>query len=465
MPKRPRANVRFLVRFPRKESLLLGALALALLARPAVAEPQPLPGEMKLLGPNRPGGSSLEGAAGGVHVYDRALSKQQAAAVAAATEPELRIFVLTMGPGDHPFFKFGHNAIVVQAQGQPGTVYNWGTFDFESPTLIADFLRGRLTYWLSTAGAASTVREYQYTNRKVDIQELDLSPEQKRTMALRLTDNTRPEKRNYLYDYFWDNCSTRVRDAVDAATGGRLKAAMQGPAKQSYRHHGLRLTSDLLWEYLGLHFGLGRPTDLSATRWQEGFIPQVLHDQLEEVRLPGEGGDRPLVKQSRVLSPTTRADPPATAPNWMHWFALVGLGIGAALALAGRAGVWRPVPRVLFGVLVGLLGLALGLLGCALVFLWGFTNHRAAHANANLLPCPPFVLALAPLAVGLVRGRMVSAQSAFYVATGAALLALAGLAAKLLPGVSQDNLDFIVLLLPVWVGIAYGARCLGRSGG
>src|SRR5437867_1697879 len=72
------------------------------------------------------------------------------AAPATPPEPEIRISVLTMGPGDHPFFKFGHNAVVVEAAGRPPLVYNWGTFDFESPSLITDFLRGRLTYWLST---------------------------------------------------------------------------------------------------------------------------------------------------------------------------------------------------------------------------------------------------------------------------------------------------------------------------
>jgi hypothetical protein len=382
---------------------------------------------------------------------------------AAENEPELRVFVLTMGPGDHPFFKFGHNAVVVQAAGQPAVVYNWGTFDFESPTLFSDFLRGRLTYWLSTASATETVREYQYTNRRVDIQELDLTLEQKRTLALRLSDNARPEKRNYLYDYFWDNCSTRVRDAVDAATGGAVKAALQGPAKMSYRHHGLRLTSELLWEYLGLHFGLGRPTDLPATRWQEAFIPQVFHDQLKELHVRGPNGDHPLVLQERTLVQSSRPEPRAEAPHWLPWFALVGLLAGAALGGLGRLGVWRPIPRVGFGLLVGLVGLVGGLLGCALAFLWAFTNHLAAHANANLLPCAPFVLALAPLSVGVMRGRMVSAQSVFYLATAAATLALAGLALKALPGPAQDNLDFIAFFLPLWAGIAFGARSLSAG--
>ena len=385
------------------------------------------------------------------------------AAPARAAEPELRIYVLTMGPGDHPFFKFGHNAIVVQPAGKPAIAYNWGTFDFESPTLFTDFLRGRLTYWLSTAGADETVREYQFTNRRVDIQELDLSPEQKRAMAARLDDNARPEKRNYLYDYFWDNCSTRVRDAVDAAVDGRLRAGTQGPARMSHRHQALRLTSGLLWEYLALHFGLGRPTDQAATRWQEGFIPQVLRDELRELRIPGPAGEHPLVLQERVLVPSTRPEPPAQPPRWLHWFALCGLLSGAALGALGRLGVWRTLPRAVFGVLVGLLGLVCGLLGCALVFLWGFTNHLAAHANANLLACPPFLLALFPLAVGLVRGRMVSAQSTFYLATGAAVLVLVGLAAKALPGIAQDNADYLVFFLPLWAGIAYGARALSAG--
>jgi hypothetical protein len=385
---------------------------------------------------------------------------------AAAQEPELRIFVLTFGPGDHPFFKFGHNAIGVQAAGQPPVIYNWGTFDFESPTLFTDFLRGRLTYWLSTMSGAETLREYQMTDRTIEMQELDLSPADKEALARRLAENARPENRKYLYDYFWDNCSTRVRDAIDGAVGGRLKTAMQTPAHLTYRHHALRLTSDLLWEYLGLNFGLGRPTDLPATRWQEGFIPEVLHDQLRELRIPAQGGgDKPLLKGERVLYHSTRPDPPAREPHWLIWFALAGLAAGGLTALAGRAGEWRLVPRIGFGLLVGLLGLVTGLLGAALVFLWAFTNHQAAHANANLLPCPPFLLALAPLAVGLVRGRMVAAQSTFYIAMAAALSALVGLAVKVLPGVGQDNLGFIVFFLPLWLGIAYGARRLAGTGG
>src|SRR2546421_826476 len=219
---------------------------------------------------------------------------------AAADEPA-RVFVITMGPGDHPFFRFGHNAIAIQPAVAPGVVYNWGTFDFESPTLIRDFLRGRLTYWLSTGSIAANVYPYEATDRTVEVQELDLTPAQKTGLARLLEENARPGRNTYRYDYFWDNCSTRVRDAIDAAVGGQLKAATQGPATMSFRHQALRLTAGLLWEYLGLHFGLGRPTDVVGTRWQEAFIPAMLHEELRGVRLHDDGGDRPLVKGERLV--------------------------------------------------------------------------------------------------------------------------------------------------------------------
>src|SRR5712691_5278121 len=88
-----------------------------------------------------------------------ALAPATPARAAPPLPEELRVFVMTMGPGDHPFFKFGHNAIVVQPADRPPVVYNWGTFDFESPTLIADFLRGRLTYLLSTDSVQGTLTE------------------------------------------------------------------------------------------------------------------------------------------------------------------------------------------------------------------------------------------------------------------------------------------------------------------
>src|SRR5437868_4817140 len=66
---------------------------------------------------------------------------------------ELSVFVLTMGPGDHPFFKFGHNAIWIQDRlARRDLVYNFGTVRFGSfEAMVPEVVRGRLTHWLSVA--------------------------------------------------------------------------------------------------------------------------------------------------------------------------------------------------------------------------------------------------------------------------------------------------------------------------
>jgi len=88
----------------------------------------------------------------------------------------LSVYVLTFGPGDHPFFKFGHDAIWIHDV-EEGTdkVYNFGTFAF-SPRVIVDFLHGRMTYWLSVSGLMATLASYQHENRTIDVQVGRLRP-------------------------------------------------------------------------------------------------------------------------------------------------------------------------------------------------------------------------------------------------------------------------------------------------
>ena len=85
----------------------------------------------------------------------------------------LRVFVMTMGPGDHPFFRFGHDAIWLRRPpARTDRVYNFGTFRFDSPRLILDFLGGRLNYWLSVSSLAPVIAGYGHENRSIDVQEL-----------------------------------------------------------------------------------------------------------------------------------------------------------------------------------------------------------------------------------------------------------------------------------------------------
>jgi hypothetical protein len=137
---------------------------------------------------------------------------------------QLQIFLMTMGPGSEVWERFGHNAIWVRdSVQQRDLVYNYGTFDFRDPNLVPHFAMGRPVYWLGVGDLDGTLREYAARERDVQIQELALPAAKRAEIALRLAENARPDQRSYVYDYYRDNCSTRVRDALDGLVAGRRR--------------------------------------------------------------------------------------------------------------------------------------------------------------------------------------------------------------------------------------------------
>src|SRR5215470_425840 len=144
------------------------------------------------------------------------------------------------------------------------------------------------------------------------------------------------------------------------------------------------------------------------------------------------------------------------APSRTSWFAAVGLALGGMMAGLGWLGRDRRAARAALGALSALLGFVLGMLGLTLLLLWAATNHRAAHANANILLCAPWAIALLPAGVGVVVASKGAKRVAFWIAASALALAVTGLGSKVLFGPSQDNTDFLTLLLPFWLGLTAG---------
>jgi hypothetical protein len=377
---------------------------------------------------------------------------------------ELTISLLTMGPGDHPFYKFGHDAILVHdAKLHRDDVYNYGTFDYRSPRLISDFSQGRLRYWLSVQSLAATIAHYRAENRSILAQELALAPQQRRALADRLAHDALPENRYYRYDYYRDNCATRVRDAIDDAVGGRLRAASVAPAPLTYRGHTERLTADDLPVYLGLDLAMGDVIDRPITQWEEMFLPSMVEERVRHVTLaaPGADGtttDAPLVARETRLLDAERAPLRETPPRWGLPMALAGATIGVLLSILGFASRTSRAARAGFGISMALVGLGSGVLGCIFVFFWVATDHYVAHHNENILQCFPLGLALAVSAVGLVRGSERAKRAVARITGVLAALSFAGLALKLLPWFDQGNGPIVALFLPVWMGAALGAR-------
>ena len=374
-------------------------------------------------------------------------------------DDDVSISLLTMGPGDPTFSKFGHDAIVVHQRGQKPRVYNFGTFSFQSETLFQDFLKGRLRYWLSVATLEGTIRSYKRQNRSLLFQELDFEPGVAGALALALEENALPENKFYLYDHFRDNCATRVRDAIDRSTGGRVRRALDHPATATYRDHALRLVADDWPLYLGLDLGLGPVVDRPITEWDEGFLPELLAKGLRKVRVQSASGEVALVAREKVAFEAEREPVRETAPVRAPWFLAFGLLFGGGLFALLR----KPerAPRIAAGALLATFGLVSGVLGALLVFLWSATNNDVAHRNANAFLSPVIALALVPVGIAFAMGRNFGQR--WLERTLIACAALAGIGVVFALVVGHDVLRTGSFLIPVWLGALAGAREWSRS--
>ena len=352
-----------------------------------------------------------------------------------------RIGVMTMQPGEIFWERFGHDAIVVADPDTGEAVsYNYGFFDPGEDGFLGRFVRGEMQYMLVALPLWDDLAVYREEGRGVSIQWLDLDDAQADALAASLAIAARPENARYRYDYFTENCSTKVRDAIDAALGGELHRQIAGRSRgNTYRSEAVRLASPAPWMWLGFDIGLSRHADRQLSRWEEAFVPMRLADSLAEVKRPD---GRPLVLATEQLLPHRLPPEPAEMPRpWWPWL-VAGLLAGAALLLLGR---WRPR---LLAALGGAFWLGSGLLGVLMLYLWFGTEHRFAWANENLLLFDPLALALLPGAWRRMGGR---APGPWFrrLLLAVTVLALSALLLKWVLLFSQVNEAWIALLLPV----------------
>ncbi|HTL13947.1 MAG TPA: DUF4105 domain-containing protein, partial [Thermomonas sp.] len=303
--------------------------------------------------------------------------------------PAPRIGVVTMGPGDIFWERFGHDAIVVEDPASGArTNYNFGFFDLSEDGFLRRFVEGRMRYMLVALPLRDDLAYYREVGRGAAVQWLDLAPAQARRLAADLAENARPENARYRYDYYTDNCATRVRDALDRALGGQLRRTLSGRSSgDTWRSESLRLASPAAWMWLAFDIGLGPRADQPLSRWEVGFIPSRLAEGLRETR---RADGRPLVAGEQALLPQRLPPEPAgAAPRLLPWL-LAGVALAAlVLGFASRT------PRLLAALAAGF-WLLCGLVGLVLALGWAFTEHRALWANRNLLLFDPLCLLLLP---------------------------------------------------------------------
>jgi hypothetical protein len=382
------------------------------------------------------------------------------AAPAPTPEPgsELTISLLTMEHGANVWELFGHNAILI-SDASAGTemAYNWGVFSFQQSNFILRFLKGEMLYSMDGYSLEQTIQQYRYLNRTLSTQVLDLTPAQRLWIKEFIAWNARPENITYRYDYYRDNCSTRVRDILDRALGGQLRAAAAAKLTgTSYRWHTLRLMRGDKPLVTGVDVGLGEPSDREISAWEEMFLPVKLRDFVRTLQVSdGNGGMRPLVKSERVLFQASR-EPAATRPPTL-WPALLAAGLAIAALfvwLGSRARTARRGPRIAAAVVIGLWCAVAGILGLVLTLLWTATDHVFAHRNENVLLFNPLWLVLAVVVpLSLVRGRATRFTRAVVIVVAA--LAVGTLVLHVTTLSSQRNWAVMGLGLPPALALAW----------
>jgi len=286
----------------------------------------------------------------------------------------LRISLLTCGPGDEIWAQFGHTAIRVTDSAM-GTdlVYNYGTFSFGEGFEI-QFMRGKLLYYVSYYPYELFLDEYSNPERRVEEQVLQISGGQKKAIQDYLVENAKEENRYYKYDFFFDNCATRIRDVFPMAMDKDFSYGLTLPetSKLTFRQIMNEYFYRVHFERLGCNLLLGSPIDKVMTESEVMFLPDFLRDGMGGATLAG----RKIAPETTVVFEGPGKVP--AGPNWP----LIVLSIAAVLTIIGIA-----VPKFkLLGDFMSFLFLFVtGLLGCLMLVMWLWTDHQGCQQNYNIL--------------------------------------------------------------------------------
>ena len=383
-----------------------------------------------------------------------------------ADGPAPEVWLVTVEPGAAYWQRFGHNTILVRkAPGADSVSFNFGYFDFAQEDFLLRFLRGRMLYQAVALEGERDIGGYLEEGRRVWLQRLALDGNQARRLVEHLEEHVRPANREYRYDYFVNNCSSKLRDALDLALGGQFKRATEHRSHGlSYRHFARAYARSLPWLYLGIDLGLGQRTDRPLSLWEEAFIPGELKRLVRELK---DARGQPLVVEERMLpaGASTLEDSPE-APQWMPLVAAMGLFVAGTIITLGRFAQRSAAARVSVALVGGVCALLFAFVGVGLAGFWVATDHTSAWRNENLLLFSPLWLLTLPAWWSLLRDRPPTVR-VFRIAKFALNFALASalfaLASKVLRSFNQDNFEWILLLLPIVAALGQVLLRAGRS--
>ncbi|WP_432410007.1 DUF4105 domain-containing protein [Rasiella sp. SM2506] len=363
--------------------------------------------------------------------------------------PSAEVSILTIGPGDNLYDKFGHSAFYIQDPERGiEAIYNYGVYDWDTPNFYLKFAQGKLLYKLEGVQAQAFLESYIEQNRWIQQQTLNLSYTEKQAVFTFLNNNLKPENKYYKYDFFYDNCATRIRDVLVSVLGSNLQYTDDFIAEnKSFRDLIQQNVHWNTWGSLGMDAAIGAVTDVKADSWQYQFLPDYVFDAAATATITN--GERiPLVKNTKTLFESSRK---AQAPNFitspLFVFLLLGLLIiGITIKDRKRNKRSRGLDVAIFA--------STGSIGVFLCLLWFATDHSATVNNYNLLWAFPFSILIA-FAIGKKKPKLWVRRYVIFL-----LLLLVLITIHWFTGVQEFAYGFIPLFIALAVRYLYLLKAL-----
>jgi hypothetical protein len=304
--------------------------------------------------------------------------------IQAQLSEEAKISILTGSPGEQLYATFGHTAIrVCDLENDLDLVFNYGTFHFNTPNFYLKFARGKLNYALAVETFEHFLASFEEDERTVTEQVLILSEVEKDNLYRALLINAQPENREYQYDFFYDNCATRVRDIVTKNINGNLRFSEPDNIRElTFRKAIAQYLDKSPWVKFGLDLILGSPTDDNVNEKTIQFLPDYLASQFATAKL--EHSHFSIIENESVIYKSERVTKKPYITPLLVFIVLCVLVLYISRYDFKKNRCTHFIDYVLF--------ITVGLLGLLIVFLWFFTDHTVTGPNLNLIWANPLLL-------------------------------------------------------------------------
>ena len=313
---------------------------------------------------------------------------------------KLHFYLITVDVGNHVWDNFGHTALrMVDENNATDTVFNWGLFDTSNgvAAFSFNFFKGIMNYQLGTFAPQNEFNNYRNQQRTVWQDRINLNNEEKAALYRRLMWNLQPENIVYPYSYFFDNCTTRVRDYLDEALGGRIQSATSQPTPNTFRDLVVHHYRSLALIAVSLDILMNSNIDRTITAWEEMFLPASLRARLYDIpsNLAPGGERRQLLSDPELVmsfeAPGAQADGYRVAttillaPVLLLFLMMRKVNVSH---FSAPARISLGMPRFsyrLLGVMGVITALFSGIYGCLMLGGWFFSGHVDLYNNWNLL--------------------------------------------------------------------------------